>query len=86
MAFLAVGGNSALWALSVPDLKVLGAIRAEDDSVRGALASADVDGDGSTEIVMVTKKGRVALVARTTAPFAGSQRAARRRRPRPSRT
>jgi len=63
MAFMAVGGNSALWALSVPDLKVLGAIRAEDDSVRGTLASADVDGDGSAEIVMVTKKGRVALVA-----------------------
>lgn len=63
MAFLAVGGNSALWALSVPDLKVLGAIRAEDDSVRGSLASADVEGDGSTEIVMVTKRGRVALVS-----------------------
>ncbi|HEX8291200.1 MAG TPA: FG-GAP-like repeat-containing protein, partial [Pyrinomonadaceae bacterium] len=63
MAFMAVGGSSALWALSVPDLKVLGAIRAEDDSVRGALASADVDGDGSAEIVMVTKRGRVALVS-----------------------
>ncbi|HEX8115883.1 MAG TPA: FG-GAP-like repeat-containing protein, partial [Pyrinomonadaceae bacterium] len=63
MAFMAVGGNSALWALSVPDLKVLGAIRAEDDSVRGSLAAADVDGDGSTEIVMVTKRGRVALVS-----------------------
>lgn len=63
MAFMAVGGNSALWALSVPELKVLGAIRAEDDSVRGALASADVDGDGSAEIVMVTKRGRVALVS-----------------------
>ena len=63
MSFMAVGGNSALWALSVPDLKVLGAIRAEDDSVRGSLAAADVDGDGSTEIVMVTKRGRVALVS-----------------------
>jgi hypothetical protein len=63
MAFMAVGGDSALWALSVPDLKVLGAIRAEDDSVRGSLASADVDGDGSAEIVMVTKRGRVALVS-----------------------
>jgi len=63
MAFMAVGGKSALWALSVPDLNVLGAIRAEDDSVRGALASADVDGDGSAEIVMVTRRGRVALVS-----------------------
>jgi hypothetical protein len=63
MAFMAVGGNSALWALSVPDMKVLGAIRAEDDSVRGSLAAADVDNDGSTEIVMVTKRGRVALVS-----------------------
>jgi outer membrane protein assembly factor BamB len=63
MSFMAVGGNSALWALSVPELKVLGAIRAEDDSVRGALNSADVDGDGSSEIVMVTKRGRVALVS-----------------------
>ncbi|MET0648879.1 MAG: PQQ-binding-like beta-propeller repeat protein [Pyrinomonadaceae bacterium] len=63
MAFMAVGGNSALWALSVPELKVLGAIRAEDDSVRGALASADVDGDGSAEIVMITRRGRVALVS-----------------------
>ncbi|MBV9925077.1 MAG: VCBS repeat-containing protein [Acidobacteria bacterium] len=63
MSFMAVGGNSALWALSLPDLKVLGAIRAEDDSVRGSLAAADVDGDGSNEIVMVTKKGRVALVS-----------------------
>ena len=62
MSFMAVGGNSALWALSVPDMKVLGAIKAEDDSVRGSLASADIDGDGSAEIVMVTKKGRVALV------------------------
>ena len=63
MAFMTVGGSSALWALSVPDLKVLGAIKAEDDSIRGSLASADLDGDGSTEIVMVTKKGRVALVS-----------------------
>jgi hypothetical protein len=31
--------------------------------VRGALASADVDGDGSSEIVMVTRRGRVALVS-----------------------
>jgi hypothetical protein len=41
----------------------MGAIRAEDDSVHGTLKAADVDGDGSSEIVMVTKRGRVALVS-----------------------
>lgn len=65
LAFLVVGTDSGLWAMSVPDLKVLGVIKAEDDAVRGALAAADVDGDGTTEIVMVTKRGRVALVTTT---------------------
>lgn len=63
MFFMAVGSDNGLWAFSVPDLKALGAIRAEDDSVRGKLTAADIDGDGSAEIVMVTKRGRVALVS-----------------------
>src|SRR5437763_14475083 len=58
MPFLVVGTNNGLWAMSVPDLKVLGVIKAEDDSVRGSLAAADVDGDGSPEIALVTKRGR----------------------------
>jgi hypothetical protein len=62
MAIVIVGTDNGLWAMSIPDMKVLGVIKAEDDSVRGNLAAADVDGDGSTEIVMVTKRGRVALV------------------------
>jgi hypothetical protein len=61
--FMAVGSDNGLWAFSVPELKALGAIRADDDSVRGSLSAADVDGDGSSEIVMVTKRGRVALVS-----------------------
>jgi FG-GAP-like repeat/PQQ-like domain len=65
MSFVAVGSDNGLWAFSVPELKALGVIKAEDDSVRGALAVADVDGDGAPEIVMVTKRGRVALVNTT---------------------
>lgn len=60
---LVVGGTEGLWALSLPDLKALGAIKADDDSARGRLAAADVDGEGAPEIVMVTKRGRVALVS-----------------------
>jgi hypothetical protein len=65
MPFLVVGSDDGLWALRVPELKALGAIKADNDSARGTLAAADVDGDGSSEIVMVTKRGRVALVSTT---------------------
>ena len=65
MTFLVVGTDNGLWAFSVPDLKPLGVIKAEDDAVRGTLAVADVDGDGAPEVVMVTKRGRVALVNTT---------------------
>jgi hypothetical protein len=63
MTILVVGTDNGLWAMSVPEMKVLGVIKADDDSVRGTLAAADVDGDGAPEIVMLTKRGRVALVS-----------------------
>ena len=65
MTFMVVGTDNGLWAFSLPDLKVLGVIKADDDSVRGALNASDVDGDGAPEVVMVTKRGRVALVNTT---------------------
>ncbi|HEV7892985.1 MAG TPA: PQQ-binding-like beta-propeller repeat protein [Pyrinomonadaceae bacterium] len=65
MTFMVVGTDNGLWAFSLPDLKVLGVIKADDDSIRGALSSSDVDGDGAPEVVMVTKRGRVALVNTT---------------------
>ncbi len=65
MTFMVVGTDNGLWAFSLPDLKVLGVIKADDDSIRGALAASDVDGDGAPEVVMVTKRGRVALVNTT---------------------
>jgi outer membrane protein assembly factor BamB len=65
MTFMVVGTDNGLWAFSLPDLKVLGVIKADDDSIRGALAASDVDGDGAPEVVMVTKRGRIALVNTT---------------------
>ena len=65
MTFMVVGTDNGLWAFSLPDLKVLGVIKADDDSIRGALSASDVDGDGAPEVVMVTKRGRVALVNTT---------------------
>jgi outer membrane protein assembly factor BamB len=65
LTFMVVGTDNGLWAFSLPDLKVLGVIKADDDSIRGALAASDVDGDGAPEVVMVTKRGRVALVNTT---------------------
>jgi hypothetical protein len=65
MRVMVVGTEGGLAALSVPDLKLLGRIVAEDDSPRGVLNAADVDGDGAAEIVMVTRRGRVALVSTT---------------------
>ncbi len=63
MSVLVVGTDKGLTAFSLPELKTLGNIVADDDSVRGTLSAADIDGDGTTEIVMVTKRGRVALVS-----------------------
>lgn len=65
MTFMVVGTDNGLWAFALPDMKVLGVIKADDDSIRGALAASDVDGDGAPEVVMVTKRGRVALVNTT---------------------
>jgi outer membrane protein assembly factor BamB len=65
MTFMVVGTDNGLWAFSLPELKVLGVIKADDDSIRGTLAAMDVDGDGAPEVVMVTKRGRVALVNTT---------------------
>jgi hypothetical protein len=63
VSVLIVGTDKGLTALSFPELKVLGNIVADDDSVRGTLSAADMDGDGTTEIIMVTRRGRVALVS-----------------------
>lgn len=60
---LVVGGEKGLFALGFPELKQLGQIVSNNDPLHGTLAGADVDGDGLTEIVMLTKAGRVALIS-----------------------
>ncbi len=64
-ALMVVGTEKGLAALNVADLKVLGRISADDDMPRGALVAADVEGDGAPEIVMITRRGRLALVSTT---------------------
>lgn len=62
-ALMVVGTDQGLVALTVSDLKALGRIAVENDMPRGTLSAADLDGDGASEIVMVTKRGRVAVVS-----------------------
>jgi hypothetical protein len=45
------------------DMKPLGRISTEEDSPQGRLAAADLNSDGSPEVVMVTKRGRVVLIS-----------------------
>jgi outer membrane protein assembly factor BamB len=45
------------------DLKPLGRIATEGDSPHGRLSAADLDGNGTIEIVMVTTTGRVAVIS-----------------------
>ncbi len=63
LSLMVVGSREGLMALTLDDLKLMGRIVPEDDVVRGTLTAADLDNDGATEIIMVTQRGRVALVS-----------------------
>ena len=58
-----LGTQDGLLALTVPDFKLMGRIAVDDDTLRGTISSADLDGDGVIEIILVTKRGRVAMVS-----------------------
>lgn len=62
---LTVGTEKGLDALDAAELKPLGRISTESDTVHGTLAAADLDSDGTPEIVLVTRQGRVAVVGTT---------------------
>ncbi|HZH29295.1 MAG TPA: PQQ-binding-like beta-propeller repeat protein [Pyrinomonadaceae bacterium] len=58
-----IGTEHGLIFFEGADLKPLGRITTEKDSPRGRLTAADLDQDGTFEIVMVTKSGRVAVIS-----------------------
>lgn len=60
--FIMVGTRSGLIALTAAELNPLGRVAIGDDAPRGALAAADLDGDGSPEVIMMTERGRVIAV------------------------
>lgn len=58
-----VGTRAGLTALNASDLNPLGMVAIKDDTPRGTLAAADLDGDGSMEVIMMTEHGRVIAVS-----------------------
>jgi outer membrane protein assembly factor BamB len=60
--FVLVGTRGGLAALTADELSPLGMVAIKDDSPRGTLAAADLDGDGSAEVIMTTEHGRVVAV------------------------
>jgi outer membrane protein assembly factor BamB len=45
------------------DLRPLGRITTEGEAPRGRLAAADIDGDGAVDVIMVTTRGRIAVIS-----------------------
>lgn len=57
-----IGTRSGLLFFDGAELKPLGRITTENDSPRGRLVAADIEGDGTLDIAMITRTGRVAIV------------------------
>lgn len=60
-----IGTDHGLIAIDVATLKPLWRVATEGDAPRGQLAAADLDGDGSPEVVMITRRGRTVAVSTT---------------------
>lgn len=58
-----VGTESGLISLNAEDLKPTGRIVTEGDAPTGTLTAADLDGDGAPEVLMITRRGRIAAVS-----------------------
>lgn len=57
-----LGTRSGLTAFNVDDLRPLGRVALKDDTPRGTLSAADLDGDGVVEVIMLTDHGRIVAV------------------------
>src|SRR6266403_3240045 len=56
-------GTRGGWAsLTADELSPLGMVAIKEDAPRGILAAADLDGDGSPEVIVMTERGRVVAV------------------------
>ncbi|MBV9394497.1 MAG: PQQ-binding-like beta-propeller repeat protein, partial [Methylobacteriaceae bacterium] len=60
-----IGSEHGLLAINTADLQPIGRIPTEGDMPRGALVAADLHGDGGSDIVIVTQRGRVAVINAT---------------------
>jgi outer membrane protein assembly factor BamB len=60
-----IGTESGLITLTTDDLKPIGRIATEGDAPAGRLASADLDGDGALEILMLTRRARLVAIGTT---------------------
>ena len=60
-----VGTRSGLTALSADDLRPLGRVAIDGDAQRGNLSAADLNGDGTVEVIMMTEHGRMVVVNAT---------------------
>ena len=58
-----IGTEHGLLFFEGAELKPLGRITTEKDAPRGRLTAADLDNDGTIEIAMVTRNGRVAVIS-----------------------
>lgn len=59
---LMLGTEHGLVAFNAVDLKPLWRIVTEDDSPQGSLAAKDLDADGTEEVVMATRRGRIVAI------------------------
>ncbi|MBV9958277.1 MAG: PQQ-binding-like beta-propeller repeat protein, partial [Acidobacteria bacterium] len=57
-----IGTESGLVALDAGDLNPLWRVATEGDAPQGMLAAYDLDGDGSDDLLMVTRRGRTVAV------------------------